>query len=129
MIVNRIFKAAHGRAATMGATIMLTFQRNGIGFGFWFCPPYPPEQPAKTRIAYNGPRVYEPARRAQAVAPLFLCNRRDRRAGCRRPADDQREEACVNPLLAAVVASVLASGPATDGRAANHLDFKDFPPD
>ena len=38
-----------------------------------------------------------------------------------RPADDQREEACVNPLLAVVVASVLASGPATDGRAVQSI--------
>jgi len=53
----------------------------------------------RRRCAYNGPRVCEPARRAQAVALLLLSNRRDRRVGCRRPADDQREEACVNTLL------------------------------
>ncbi len=62
--------AAHGCAAAMGATIAFTFQRNGIGFGFWFCPPYPTEQPAKTRIAYNGPRVYEPVAKARR---LRLC--------------------------------------------------------
>ena len=45
----------------------------------------------------NGPRVYEPARRAQAVALLSFSNRRDRRAGCRRPSD--RRERRVNPLL------------------------------
>ena len=66
------------------------------------------------RMAYNGPRVYEPARRAQAVATLILCNRRDHRAGCRRPADDQREEASINPLLAAVPArSLLPAAPGT----------------
>ena len=48
-------------------------------------------------IAANGPRVYEPARRAQAVAPLILRNRRDRRAGCRRPST--RRVRRVNPLL------------------------------
>ena len=102
MIVNRIFKAAHGRAAAMGATIVFIFQQNGIGFSFWFCPPYPTEQLAKTRIAYNGLRVYEPARRAQAVATLLFSNRRDHRAGCRRPSDERSEERRVNPLLYAV---------------------------
>ena len=58
--------------------------------------------PREGRIAYNGTRVYEPARRAQAVAPLSLSNRRDRRAGCRRPSDDRREERSVKPLLYAV---------------------------
>ncbi len=53
--------------------------------------------PSCTAIAYNGPRVYEPARRAQAVAPLLLCNRRDRRAGCRRPST--RRVRSVKPLL------------------------------
>jgi len=87
-LVNRIFKAAHGRAAAMGATIMLTFQRNGIGFGF--CPPYPTEQLVKTRIAYNVPQVCEPVRRAQAVALLILSNRRDRRAGWAKGAFSDR---------------------------------------
>ena len=58
-------------------------------------------------ISANGPRVYEPARWAQAVAILPLCNRRDHRAGCRRPSDERSEERRVNPLLAVVVASVL----------------------
>jgi len=58
-------KAAQGRAAAMGATITFSFQRNGIGFCFWFCPSIPIEQPAKTRIAYNVPRVYEPVVRAR----------------------------------------------------------------
>ena len=49
--------------------------------------------PSCTAIAYNGPRVYEPARRAQAVALLPLCNRRDRRAGCRRPSDERQRGA------------------------------------
>ncbi len=71
-------------------------------------------------ISYNGLRVYEPARRAQAVAPLLLCNRRDRRAGCRRPRDDRRAERSVKPLLGAFVGHILSCGPATDGRAANH---------
>jgi len=54
-------------------------------------------------IAYNGPRVYEPARRAQAVALLPFSNRRDRRAGWAiAPSDDQREERCVKPLLYAL---------------------------
>ena len=57
-------------------------------------------------IAANGPRVYEPARRAQAVATLLFSNRRDHRVGCRRPADDQQEEASVNPLLYAVAVPV-----------------------
>ena len=72
---------------------------------FCFCP-LDNKNVTKSGIAYNGLRVYEPARRAQAVAILILCNRRDRRAGCRRPSDDQREERCVKPLLAAFVASV-----------------------
>ena len=49
---------------------MLTLQRNGIGFGFWVCPPFPTEQPAKTRIAYNGPRVCEPGAKAQRLRLL-----------------------------------------------------------
>ena len=68
------------------------------------------------RMAYNGTRVYEPARRAQAVALLPFSNRRDRRAGCRRPADDQREEASVKPLLGAFVGHILpAALPRTAG--------------
>ena len=49
----------------------------------------------KSRLAYNGPRVYEPARRAQAVALLTLSNRRDRRAGWAKA----RRAFAVNPLL------------------------------
>ena len=58
---------------------------------------------AEAALSPNGPRVYEPATRAQAVALLLLSNRRDRRAGCRRPSDDQREERRVNPLLGGVL--------------------------
>ena len=38
MIVNEIFKAAHGRAATMGATITFTFHETESGLGFDFAP-------------------------------------------------------------------------------------------
>ena len=107
----------------MGATIIFAFQRNGIEFGFWFCPPYPTEQPAKTRIAYNGLRVYEPVARAQRLCLFFatavteregwamgqtrdgtggcVSKRRDKAGMDRAPSDEQREERCVNPLLGA----------------------------
>ena len=50
-------------------------------------------------IAPNGLRVYEPARRAQAVASLLLCNRRDHRAGCRRPSDERQRGAPRKPAV------------------------------
>jgi len=62
-------------------------------------------------IAPNDLRVYEPARRAQAVAPLLLSNRRDRRAGWAKA----RRAFAVNPLLGEVVTPVLALPVATDG--------------
>ncbi len=92
-----------------------------FGSWFWFAPSAFRAVTPKPACPPNGPRVYEPARRAQAVAILSFSNRRDRRAGCRRPADDQREEASVNPLLCAVAISVLP--PALPGMAGPRKAF------
>ena len=75
--------------------------------------------PTEIAIAHNGPRVYEPARRAQAVAPLPFCNRRERRAGCRRPST--RRVRSVNPLLYDVAGPAIFPRFATDGKAGDFL--------
>ena len=112
--------------------IHLPTKRNRVNF--WFCPPYPTEQPAKTRIAYNGPRVYEPEVRARRLRTASAVTEREgwatgqTRAGAavglcvpatavtvrgmdRAPSDERSEERCVNPLLYAV--RVFAFSPKT----------------
>ena len=78
------------------------------------------------RMAYNGPRVYEPARRAQAVASLPFSNRRERRAGCRRPST--RRVRRVNPLLHDVAGPAIFPRFATDGKAGIiYLEYLNIP--
>ena len=100
-----------------GSHDQFTFQRNRIGFGFWFCPHIPIEQLAKTRIAHNGWAFANPEQGRGGCA-FVLCNRRDRARVWRR---ERIATEAANAVLAAVALTVQGSGPARDGRAVQNF--------
>ena len=117
--IMRAYICTPDKKITLGATII---QRNGIEFGFWFAPSGFRAVTPKPACPPNGPRVYEPARRAQAVALLPLSNRRDHRAGWASAPSDRRERR-VNPLLYEVVAHIFLPALPRMARPCANQDF------
>ena len=71
----------------------------------------------RRRCAYNGLRVYEPVVRARRLRFCSSASGVTELLVADRPADDQREEASVKPLLG-VVAAWGGERPRQDGEAA-----------
>ena len=101
MIVNRIFKAAHGRAAEMGATINSPSNETESGLVFGFAPLIHQNNLQKPALHITA-RGFTNLRGGHDACASAFSKRSERRAGCRRPSDEQSEERSVNPLLYAV---------------------------